>query len=90
MVKDLLLSGKSSPRSGGSGFPLSLSDWSFTICLMPYNHKYNLLSEKLNIYFHPSFLPIADDKLENKQTVVSALTANFASLSNNDYIYGKT
>ena len=21
---------------GGSGFPLSLSEWSFTICLMPY------------------------------------------------------
>ena len=32
----LLLIGKSSP-CGGSGFPLSLSDWSFTICLTPYN-----------------------------------------------------
>ena len=30
----LLLIGKSSP-CGGSGFPLSLFDWSFTICLMP-------------------------------------------------------
>ena len=33
----LLLIGKSSPCSGGSGFPLSLSEWSFTICLAPYN-----------------------------------------------------
>ena len=32
----LLLIGKSSP-CGGSGFPLSLSEWSFTICLTPYN-----------------------------------------------------
>ena len=37
----LLLIGKSSP-CGGSGFPLSLSEWSFTICPTPYNHKYNL------------------------------------------------
>ena len=29
---------KSSP-CGGSGFPLSLSEWSFTICLTPYKAK---------------------------------------------------
>ena len=34
----LLLIGKSS-LCGGSGFPLSLSEWSFTICLTPYNRK---------------------------------------------------
>ena len=34
----LLLIGKSSP-CGGSGFPLSLSECSFTICPMPYNRK---------------------------------------------------
>ena len=34
----LLLIEKSSP-CGGSRFPLSLSEWSFTICLMPYNRK---------------------------------------------------
>ena len=34
----LLLIDKSSP-CGGSGFPLSLSDWSLTICLTPYNHR---------------------------------------------------
>ena len=32
-IKDpLLLIEKSSPCSGGSGFPLTLSQWSFTIC----------------------------------------------------------
>ena len=34
----LLLIGKSSPY-GGSGFPLSLSEWYFTICLTLYNRK---------------------------------------------------
>ena len=34
----LLLSEKSSP-CGGSGFPLSLSEWSVTIFLTPYNCK---------------------------------------------------
>ena len=35
----LLLIRKSSP-GGGSGFPLSLSEWSFTICLTQYyNHN---------------------------------------------------
>ena len=34
----LLLLGKSS-LCGGSGFSLSLSEWSFTICLTPYNRK---------------------------------------------------
>ena len=34
----LLLIGKSSP-CGGSGFPLSLSEWSFTICMTPYKRN---------------------------------------------------
>ena len=34
----LLLIGKSS-LCGSSGFPLSLSEWSFTICVTPYNRK---------------------------------------------------
>ena len=34
----LVLIGKSSP-CGGSGFLLSLSKWSFTICVTPYNRK---------------------------------------------------
>ena len=38
-IKDpLLLIRKSSP-CGGSGFPLSLTEWSFTICLMLYKRK---------------------------------------------------
>ena len=34
-----LLLGKSNPCSRGSVFPLSLSEWSFTICLKPCNRK---------------------------------------------------
>ena len=54
--KTLLLIGKSSP-CGGSGFPLSLSEWSFTICPTPYNRTSNVLSASLNKTF-PSFLLI--------------------------------
>ena len=43
----LLLIGKSS-LCGGSGFPFSLSEWSLTICLTPYNRKLNMLSASLN------------------------------------------
>ena len=41
----------------GSGFPFSLSEWSFTICLTPYNRKKNVLSVSLNKTF-PSFLAL--------------------------------
>ena len=34
----LLLIGKSG-LCGGSGFPISLSEWCFTICPTPYNRK---------------------------------------------------
>ena len=50
----LLLIEKSSRSSGGSGFPLSLSEWSFIICTTAYNYK-NVLSASLNKTF-PSFL----------------------------------
>ena len=30
---------RKSSLCGGSEFPLSLSEWSYTICLMPYNRK---------------------------------------------------
>ena len=43
----LLLIGKSS-LCGGSGFPFSLSKWSLTICLTPYNRKETVLSASLN------------------------------------------
>ena len=56
----LLLIGKSSP-CGGSGFPFSLSEWSFTIiCPTPYNRTFLKCVEcavKLNISFLlPSFI----------------------------------
>ena len=38
----LLLIGKCSP-CGGSGFPLSISEWSFTICLTPYDAFLHLM-----------------------------------------------
>ena len=43
----LLLIGKSN-SCGGSEFPLSLFEWSFTMCLTSYNRKYNVLSASLN------------------------------------------
>ena len=53
----LLLIGKSS-LCRGSGFPLSLSVWSFTIYLMPYKRKINVLNASLNKTF-PSFLSLS-------------------------------
>ena len=52
----LLLIGKISP-CGSSGFPLLLFEWSFTICLMPYNCKH-VLSVSLNKTF-PSFISVS-------------------------------
>ena len=38
-IKEPLLSIEKGRPCGGSGFPLSLSEWSFTICLTPYINK---------------------------------------------------
>ena len=38
-IKEPLLLIKKSSLCGGSRFPLSLSEWSFTICPTPYNRK---------------------------------------------------
>ena len=54
-IKEPLLLIDKSSLCGGSGFPLSLFEWSFTICPMPYNRKYNVLSASLNKTF-PFFL----------------------------------
>ena len=54
ITEPLLLIGKSSPCVG-SGFPHSLSEWSFTKCPTLYNRKQNVLSPSLNNTF-PSFL----------------------------------
>ena len=55
--RTLVLIEKNGP-CGGSGFPLSLSEWSFTMCLTPCNRKQNVLSASLNKTF-PSFLVYA-------------------------------
>ena len=50
---------RSSPCSSISGFHLSLSEWSFTICPAPYNRKYNVLIASLNKTI-PTYLPLYD------------------------------
>ena len=65
-IKEPLLPiGRSSP-CGGSGFPLSLSEWSFTICLMPYNRKRNVLSV--------SFFSVPDKETGEGQSVPLPVT----------------
>ena len=53
ILEPLLLIGKSNPCSGGSGFPLSLSESFFIICPSPYNGQFkNVWSASLkNISF---------------------------------------
>ena len=38
-IKEPLLLIDKSSLCGDRGFPLSLSEWSFTICMTPYNRK---------------------------------------------------
>ena len=38
-IKEPLLLMDKSSLCGGSGFPFSLSEWSLTICLTPYNRR---------------------------------------------------
>ena len=38
-IKEPMLTIGKSSLCGGSGFPFSLSEWSLTICLTPYNRK---------------------------------------------------
>ena len=52
-IKELLLLIAKSSLCLGSGFPLSLSEWLFTICVTPYNRKYNVSSASLNKIFPP-------------------------------------
>ena len=47
-IKEPLLLIEKSSLCGGSGFPFSLSEWSLTICLTPYNRRQNVLSASLN------------------------------------------
>ena len=56
LIKEpLLLIKKQSPCSSSIVPPLSLSEWSFTVCPTPYDRKYNVLSVLLNKTFR-SFL----------------------------------
>ena len=57
-IKESMLLIKKSSLCGSSGFPVSLSEWSFTICPTPFNVNKNLnvLSVSLNKTF-PSILP---------------------------------
>ena len=50
-IKEPLLLIDKSSLCGGSGFPFSLSEWSLTICLTPYNRRQNVLSASLNKTF---------------------------------------
>ena len=50
-IKEPLLLIDKSSLCGVSGFPFSLSEWSLTICLTPYNRRYNVLSASLNQTF---------------------------------------
>ena len=74
----LLLIGKSIP-CGGSGIPLSLSEWSFTICLMPYNPKSNVLCASLNKTFS-SFIP--SGKWTRNGCLVISVEADSVKLEN--------
>ena len=61
LIKEPLLLIDKSSLCGGSGFPFSLSEWSLTICLTPYNRRLNVLSASLNkifLSFSLSFLTI--------------------------------
>ena len=50
-IKEPLLLINKSSICGGSGFPFSLTEWSLTICLSPYNRRSNVLSASLNKTF---------------------------------------
>ena len=41
-IKEPLLLIDKSSLCGGTGFPFSLSEWSLTICLTPYNRRYKM------------------------------------------------
>ena len=72
----LLLIGKSycSP-CGSSGFPLSLSKWSFTICPTPYNRKIKCVEYvvKQNISFIHTIASISNNSSSSSSNCIVAL-----------------
>ena len=49
-IKEPLLLIDKSSLCGGSGFPFSLSEWSLTICLTPYNCKSRVSAKNILLY----------------------------------------
>ena len=62
-IKEPLLLIDKSSLCGGSGFPFSLSEWSLTLCLTPYNRRSNVLSASLNKTF---LSRIVNKKIKNQ------------------------
>ena len=77
-----MLIGKRSPCSGGSGFPFSLFECSFSVCPTPYNRKQNELSARLNKIF-PSFVVLqfygAESRASNFNLVPKVSTCFLSS-----------
>ena len=74
----LLLYGKSSLCSGGSLFPLSLSEWSFYHISDATNRIINVLSASLNKAY--TFLSTANTKWENTTPVTFLMTDSDVSV----------
>ena len=76
-IKEPLLLIRKSSSCCGSRFLLSLSEWSFTVCLTPYNHKQNVLSASLN----KAFPSIAGPFLNTITTNVLDWTRTFDNIA---------
>ena len=78
----LLLIGKSSLCSGSRRFPLSLSEWSFTMRFTPYNHKIKCVESSNKTY--PSFIP--SDK-QVSSLIISLVCIHMFSVIQFHFIY---
>ena len=65
----LLLIGNSS-LCGGSGFPLSLSEWPFTICMTPYNRKENVAGWNEKLLNGSIMKDRSDDQSHHERTLL--------------------
>ena len=84
----LLLIRKSSPCNGGSKFSLSLSDWFFTLCMMPYNHKCVECIVKWNISFLLSVWPYHATHLWTPTSFCCVSQFTHLCWNNVKFIYG--
>ena len=71
--------------TNGSGFSISLSQWSFTKCPTSYNHKYNVLSVLLNkTFFIPNKFSIVSSSIDNPFEVMDKCNKfKYSKLSSN-------